>query len=198
MNLRRFNEMTKLAGRRLVQSPLEFRSFLEFADAYFKSRSILKPIIVEVGTAYNAQKPFYQELLNGEYIGIDLGYQPYKDREVRFCPNIVGNSHSPETVEKLKKWLGGRLIDLLFIDADHSYESVKLDYEIYDPFVKHIVAFHDIYSHDPGSPLRCGVRPFWNELVAKERVLPMVMFKMGDCPPGRSFQMGIGLIIKGG
>jgi len=196
MNIQRCNELIEIAGRQLVQSPREWILFLEFVAAYFKSRNILHPVIIEVGTAYNAQKIFYQEFLNGDYVGIDLGYQPKRESPKRYYPEIVGDSHSLETLEKLKTWLAGRPIDLLFIDGNHEYESVKLDYALYGPLVKHIVAFHDIYSHDPGSPARCGVRPFWNELVEQEKVSPLVMFKWGGLAPQGRFQMGIGLVVK--
>lgn len=197
MNLQRCSELTRIAGRTLVQSPFEWQLFLEFADAYFKSRNIRRPIIIEIGTAYNSQKQFYQELLNGEYMGIDLGYQPKPESPKIHYPGIVGHSHDPKTIEKLKTWLAGRPIDLLFIDADHSYESVKLDYVIYGPLVRHIVAFHDIYSYDPDNPARLGVGLFWDELVEQEKTCPMMTFKLNDRAPGRSFQMGIGLVLKG-
>lgn len=56
-------------------------------------------------------------------------------------------------------------VDLLFIDADHSLEGVRLDYAMYSPLVRPggIVMFHDICIH-PDSPLAAsgvGVHEFW-------------------------------------
>lgn len=41
-------------------------------------------------------------------------------------------------------------IDLLHIDADHSYEAVKRDFELWAPLVREggVVLFHDIQSHE--------------------------------------------------
>lgn len=54
-------------------------------------------------------------------------------------------------------------IKFLFIDADHSYEGVKQDYDLYEPFLclNGILALHDI--DEVGHP---GVYRFYNELMS--------------------------------
>ena len=48
---------------------------------------------------------------------------------------IEGNSHDVKTINDLDNILGGRKVDILFIDGDHSYNGVKKDFEIYNKYV---------------------------------------------------------------
>lgn len=57
-------------------------------------------------------------------------------------------------------------IDILFVDADHSYENTKADWENWEPYVKSggLVMFHDIrplHDHTRGSAQH------WNEMCEK-------------------------------
>ena len=47
---------------------------------------------------------------------------------------------------RLERLLGGRPLDLLFVDGDHSYEGVSADVASYGPLVRAggLIAFHDI------------------------------------------------------
>ena len=76
---------------------------------------------------------------------------------------IDADSKAPAAVELFRSALGGRQLDLLFIDGDHTYEGVKADYELYSGFVKPggVIAFHDIQPgfEDQG----VAVRRFWKE-----------------------------------
>ena len=198
MNLKKFDELMGTFHRmHLGQDPKEWRCFLEFISSYFSNRGEYRPLIVEIGVWNGIPRRFYEKLLNAEYIGIDLGkpFAPITIYSEDSVPDIAGDSHSLETVEKLKTRLNGRPIDLLFIDGDHSYQGVKSDYELYGPLVKHIIAFHDIYGIDFKTPFPRAVYQFWNEIVEKEKNLPLVIFKK-DSLKDHGLQMGIGLIIK--
>ena len=74
------------------------------------------------------------------------------------------DSHDRKTLGIVRDLLGNRLLDFLFIDGDHTYEGVKMDYEMYSPLVRPggIIAFHDIVPHP--SKTRCEVSKFWNEI----------------------------------
>lgn len=78
------------------------------------------------------------------------------------------DSHSVETQSRVARALQGAQLDLLFIDGDHTYEGVKLDFQMYSSFVKPggIVAFHDIVQvPDAG----VEVSRFWNEIKSNHR-----------------------------
>jgi glycosyltransferase involved in cell wall biosynthesis len=188
-----FKDIVKRAdSKRLGQQQYEWKEFLKFTSSYFRTRGVEKPIVVELGVWFNGQQEYYEKILNAEYIGMDIS-----NKNVAIC----GNSHKPETLEKLKQILNGRQIDLLFIDGDHSLEGVTKDYNIYSPLVKHIIAFHDIttaYDTDPKDPVH--VVDFWKELEKSNKVdTLMTIYRYNSLgnnkfAPGR--QMGIGLVIK--
>jgi predicted O-methyltransferase YrrM len=73
---------------------------------------------------------------------------------------ITGKTCDERTLEKVAGALNGEKLDLLLIDADHSYEGAKADFLQYRHFVREggIIAFHDIvqdhltrYRHDPAT-----------------------------------------------
>lgn len=76
---------------------------------------------------------------------------------------VTGSSHDPVVLDKVKSIFDGTLIDVLFIDGDHSYDGVRQDYEMYRALVRPggIIAFHDII-HTKFED--CHVDLFWNEL----------------------------------
>lgn len=74
-------------------------------------------------------------------------------------------------------------IDLLHIDADHGYEGVKRDFELYYPKVKNggVILMHDIKHHFP-------VEKFFSEI--KEQM------KVHEFIESVEHGLGIGVIIK--
>jgi cephalosporin hydroxylase len=76
---------------------------------------------------------------------------------------IRGDSHSPDTLRAVRE-IVGPTVDLLFIDADHTYEGVRSDFEIYSPLVRSggLIAFRDIVDGPPEAV--GGVPRFWKEL----------------------------------
>lgn len=135
--------------------PMQYRpewfAYMDFIRAYFGHRKIERPLVVEIGIWANAQRPFYEHYLGARHIGIDI-------QNKAGTPDILGDSHAPETLARLKSMIGVQAIDLLFIDGAHDYQSVRRDYEIYTPLVRGIVALHDIAG-------LAGPRQLWGELI---------------------------------
>ncbi len=86
-----------------------------------------------------------------EQLGLRIALPP----EVRF---LRANSDS----EAFARWRGelGH-IDLVFIDANHSYRAVRRDFEINRAFPHRLLAFHDIVGANRHT---AGVARFWREL----------------------------------
>jgi cephalosporin hydroxylase len=80
------------------------------------------------------------------------------------------NSHDPQTLIKIKKILADKKIDFLFIDADHSYEGVKRDFESYSQLVKKggIIAIHDI------APSGWKINKFWTEVKSHYKSIEII------------------------
>jgi predicted O-methyltransferase YrrM len=56
------------------------------------------------------------------------------------------DSHQQSTFDHIQSLLGGKPVDFLFIDGDHTYDGVKADWHMYSPLVRKggLIAFHDI------------------------------------------------------
>ena len=80
---------------------------------------------------------------------------------------LRADSHAAETKEQVSRLLEGEQLDYLFVDADHTYEGVWRDFEMYAPLVRSggMIAFHDIVTHRKET--RCEVERFWNEIKHK-------------------------------
>jgi predicted O-methyltransferase YrrM len=89
---------------------------------------------------------------------------------------VEGKTCDAATLQKVEQALGGDKLDLLLIDADHSYSGVKQDFLLYRHFVRDggIIAFHDVvpdhltkFKYDPASwtGARSGeVYLFWERI----------------------------------
>ena len=96
---------------------------------------------------------------------------------------IPDSSLSVSTFTKAKEILNGKLLDFLFIDGDHRYESIKSDYTMYAPLVRKggIIGFHDIGKKEEG-----GGRQFWLEIKQQ--------FKHKEITKDVNKEKGIGLL----
>lgn len=173
---------------RLLKGPnqifYEWKVYLQFIKTYFEKRGILKPIIVEIGTQGGRQKAHYERFLDAVHIGIDISDKYSK-------PDILGDSHMPETMAKLKEILGNGKVNLLFIDATHVYADALAEYELYGPLAMDIIAMHDIRHV-------AEIGQLWKDIQEKEKDNYNVSFMSIGAWGGGWCELGIGLIIKHG
>ena len=107
---------------------------------------------LEVGTAGGALMHFFMGYMGLNVYGIDQGSPLMISDDLLF----KGDSKSQAAID----WAIKRApFDMVYIDADHHYESVVSDFNNYGSLSKKIVAFHDI-SHQHVD----GVRKFWDKL----------------------------------
>jgi cephalosporin hydroxylase len=93
-------------------------------------------------------------------------------RESQQIVSIQGDSHDPATRDRVGEALGGRELDFLFIDGDHSYEGVRTDFELYRGLVRKggLIALHDINPDRRSThgategPISGEVPRFWREI----------------------------------
>jgi predicted O-methyltransferase YrrM len=152
----------------------------------------LKPkTVVEIGTAQGGTLFLWcrQADPKATIVSIDLpggvhggGYPYWKSFLYRRFPLagqtlhlLRGDSHKKEMLEALKKVLpGDGKVDFMFIDGDHTYEGVKMDFEMYSGLVRPggLIVFHDIVKHPP--EINCHVDRFWQEVKNERKAYEFV------------------------
>ncbi len=162
-----------------VQKKQEITSLLSFLQQK-------RPIhICEVGGAAGGTLFLFSHIAppGARLLSIDLGYTSFhqsiyrrfaKRNQTITC--LAANSHLPETVETVRRWLAGSSLDFLFIDGEHTLEGVTRDFYLYSPLVRKggWIAFHDIVTPRIPNPNQ-QVPVFWADLKKRySRVLEFV------------------------
>ena len=160
-----WNIVKKAMDMRAGQYPVELKMLLEFL------KSLNPSVIMEIGTHKAGTLWAMSRIIDpdGLLVSVDLPRSEInvsercnliQDRKVRW---ITSDSHHPLTVKLVEDALEGKSVDFLFIDGGHLYDSVRMDFEMYSPFVRHggWVGFHDI---NPAEDPAIDVYPFWKKL----------------------------------
>jgi len=176
--------------------------------ALYRAVCALKPrIVLEIGTCHGGSLYLWCQAADSEatIVSVDLpggkfggGYHASREKLYKLFAKgnqklhlLREDSHTESSLAKVKGFLGGGLVDFLFIDGDHSYEGIKCDYEQYAPLVRigGLIALHDIKEREASTGIE--VARFWNELKKKESVAGEFI---NTLPNDRS--IGIGVISK--
>ncbi len=140
-----FDFATKHFGH--LQLKKEIVDFLCFAAEHAPAR------ICEVGLSVGGTNVMLTHALTSVRLVIGVDLHVLNRSQLRYFAGparsqvlIDGPSCSESTLDTVQHSLGSEKLDLLFIDADHSYAGVRQDFLGYRRFVRDggIVAFHDI------------------------------------------------------
>ena len=80
---------------------------------------------------------------------------------------LRADSHRTETRDRVRAIVGDAAFDVVMIDADHSYEGARTDYELYAPLAAPggLVVLHDVLVNRFDAEI--NVAPLWNDLKAR-------------------------------
>ena len=132
---------------RIDQGREEFFSLVNMVET-------LKPhVIIEIGVQYGGSLKFWEQLLQpGDLlIGVDILTPqiswdwPASDLDIVM---ITGDSTELDTVSQVVEQLENKQADFLYLDGDHSLDTIQKDFKNYSPLVRSggIVGFHDLYT----------------------------------------------------
>lgn len=133
-----------------------------------KVGAIRPKVILEIGVHLGHSLKAWQDAFEPKrMIGIDTEsnavIEAYINTHELKCNFLIADSHDPLTLGAVKVYLDEDKVDFLFIDGDHMYDGVKLDFEMYKPLVRKggIIAFDDMDLFDNEG---VEVYKFWDEI----------------------------------
>jgi len=194
-----------LVARRAIRQFDAIQRTWELQSLVALVRQIKPMTVVEIGTYKGGTLTCWAAVAQpaAQIIGIDMPF-PWANQEAitlsmgkvraTLRPSqrltvIAADSHDAATLVGLREALAGALIDVLWIDGDHTYEGVRQDVQMYGELVRPggIVALHDIQRSDLFPDQQSDV--YWQELKAHARTREFI----ADPTPGAG--MGIGVIF---
>lgn len=139
--------------------------------------------VLEIGTAVGGLYKFFRNIMKWNVYVIDIREPQSCHLKDHYC---VARSDSDKAV----RWATANgPFNMVFIDADHSYNAVKKDYELYSPMAEQIVVMHDICG------LRdcAGAKNFYDELEAE--AIATNKFICGKAIAQNDQRAGLGWVI---
>ena len=126
---------------------------------YRIAKKVKKTVVIEIGSYLGASSCFFAiGLKQGTVYCIDTWqndamtegqkdtFQLFMENTGKYTNKIVPiKGWSYKVINEIKDKIGKDKIGILFIDADHSYEGVKKDWDLYSKLIEKnaIVIFHD-------------------------------------------------------
>jgi predicted O-methyltransferase YrrM len=163
----------------------------ELVPALERVRSLEPKRVCEIGTSAGGTLYLLTRVSAPDalVVSIDLTTAPHTEAlRARFARpgqrlvSLTGDSHAEETATSLEQVLAGEPLDALFIDGDHSYDGVRLDFERYGPLVRSggMILLHDVNEdfrtrRGLETPSISGEVPrFWRELKGRYRTEELI------------------------
>ena len=164
----------------------EILTFLERVEA-IRPRAVLEIGTSAGGTLYLLTRVAAEDAV---IVYVDLAVPWFsaraRSRLARAGQRVVGigaDSGDAATQRRVIEALGGRPLDVLFIDGDHSYDGVRRDFELYAPLVRAggIIGLHDVNRDDDAAHAVSGEVPrFWSELRQSHRTEQLILSSRDD------------------
>lgn len=130
-------------------------------------------LIVELGVDYGYSLFSFAKLYpDAEVYGVDDFSYSENDTAKAYVEKCCAESSNVKllvgTTERWAKDFPDRLIDVLHIDADHTYDSVRCDFGLWEPLVRSggAIMFHDVISYPN------DVGRFFNSLTGNKKLIP--------------------------
>lgn len=158
----------------MLQNRYEIKNLLEF----LKSQKLQN--FMEIGTNQGGTFICWSKVcdIKGLKISLDWANGPWgssfdvnhRNKKLYECSENVyiidGDSHSMQMYNQVKKIIGEKKLDFLFIDGDHSEVGVQMDFFMYKEFVREggYIGFHDIKETKFHKDVNCLVSEFWKKL----------------------------------
>jgi hypothetical protein len=160
----------------LLQNRAELVAFCEWIEAN-EIRSYL-----EIGVWTGRLVSLLQRLFRFDLVAAcDLGVAQDRFGLPLHLPDDVNYLKASSRSPEFRAWreeLGH--VDLVLIDADHTYAAVKADFELNRQFPHRFLALHDVANRHPSA---VGVKRLWEELEGEKteivRPLPHSRHRMG-------------------
>ena len=174
----------------LMQSPWELADFIYALKKHENDTGYKIRRFLEVGFSSGQNNSILNKFFNFDHIvGLDLfnsninGFSLQGNMQHKNLVLITGDSTSERVIDLVNK-MGP--YNLIFIDANHTYEFVKKDFENFSPYLERggVIGFHDIDCPD-----WMGINKFWKELEASGKYNMQTFVERGYL-----LQYGIGML----